>query len=98
MVVLIDGQPFAHDRVNTRVPLGDSEDWLIVNGDPRLDHPVHLHVNPFQVISRNGRPEPQRQWKDTVLVRPGEELLRLRVAFRNFLGVMGVLQIEERTG
>ncbi|MCP9801780.1 multicopper oxidase domain-containing protein [Synechococcus sp. RedBA-s] len=112
MVLLINGQPFVHDHVNTRVTLGVSEDWLIVNGDPRLDHPFKLHVNSFQVISRNGHPEPQRQWKDTVLVRPGEEL-RLRVAFRDFpgrtvyhchnldhqdLGMMGVLQIEERTG
>ncbi|MCX5931972.1 MAG: multicopper oxidase family protein [Cyanobacteria bacterium] len=72
MVLLINGQPFVHDRVNTLVTLGDSEDWLIVNGDTRLDHPFHLHVNPFEVISRNGRPEPQRQRKDTVLVQPAE--------------------------
>jgi FtsP/CotA-like multicopper oxidase with cupredoxin domain len=110
MVFLINGQAFAMDRVDTRVSLGESEDWLIVNGDPHLEHPFHLHINPFQVISRNGRPEPERQWKDTVLLRPGEEL-RLRVAFRDFpgrtlyhchnldheeLGMMGVLQIEER--
>ncbi|MBC1262094.1 multicopper oxidase family protein [Synechococcus sp. BSF8S] len=112
MIFLINGRAFAHARTDTRVTLGDTEDWLIVNGDPHLDHPFHLHINPFQVISRNGRPEPQRQWKDTVLVRSGEEV-RLRVAFRDFpgrtvyhchnldheeMGMMGVLQIEEARG
>ena len=91
----------------TRVALGSTEDWLIVNDDV-MDHPFHLHVNPFQVISRAGRPESQRRWKDTVLVKAGEEV-RIRVTFRDFpgrtvyhchnldhedLGLMGVLQIE----
>jgi FtsP/CotA-like multicopper oxidase with cupredoxin domain len=103
----INGQAFEPDRVDTRVRLGSTEDWLIVNDDV-MDHPFHLHVNPFQVISRNGQPESQRRWKDTVLVKAGEEV-RLRVTFRDFpgrtvyhchnldhedLGLMGVLQID----
>lgn len=48
-------------------------------------HPFHLHVNPSQVISRNGWPESQRRWKDTVLVKAGEEV-RLRVTFRDCPG------------
>jgi len=105
----INGQAFEPDRINTRVQLGSTEDWLIVNDDV-MDHPFHLHVNPFQVITRGGRPESQRRWKDTVLVKAGEEV-RLRVSFRDFpgrtvyhchnldhedMGLMGVLQIEER--
>ncbi|KEF40663.1 MAG: multicopper oxidase [Cyanobium sp. CACIAM 14] len=103
----INGQAFEPDRIDTRVRLGSTEDWLLVNDDV-MDHPFHLHVNPFQVISRAGRPESQRRWKDTVLVRAGEEV-RIRVAFRDFpgrtvyhchnldhedLGLMGVLQID----
>jgi FtsP/CotA-like multicopper oxidase with cupredoxin domain len=103
----INGQAFEPDRIDTRVALGSTEDWLIVNDDV-MDHPFHLHVNPFQVISRAGRPESQRRWKDTVLVKAGEEV-RIRVTFRDFpgrtvyhchnldhedLGLMGVLQIE----
>ena len=107
MGFVINGQPFDPDRIDTRVSLGSTEDWLIVNDDV-MDHPFHLHVNPFQVISRAGRPEAQRRWKDTVLVKAGEEV-RLRVSFRDFtgrtvyhchnldhedLGLMGVLQID----
>jgi FtsP/CotA-like multicopper oxidase with cupredoxin domain len=106
MGFVINGQPFDPDRIDTRVALGSTEDWLIVNDDV-MDHPFHLHINPFQVISRDGRPEAQRRWKDTVLVKAGEEV-RLRVSFRDFpgrtvyhchnldhedLGMMGVLQI-----
>lgn len=110
MGFVINGQPFDPDRIDTRVSLGSTEDWLIVNDDV-MDHPFHLHVNPFQVISRAGRPEAQRRWKNTVLVKAGEEV-RIRVAFRDFtgrtvyhchnldhedLGLMGVLMIDGRT-
>ena len=50
-----------------------------------MDHPFHLHVNPMQVISRNGRPEPYRAWRDVVLVRPGETV-RVRTRFSDFAG------------
>ncbi len=107
----INGQSFEPDRIDTRVALGSTEDWLIVNDDV-MDHPFHLHVNPFQVISRAGLPEAQQRWKDTVLVKAGEEV-RLRVSFRDFpgrtvyhchnldhedLGLMGVLQIDAQAG
>ncbi len=107
----INGQSFEPDRINTRVRLDSTEDWLIVNDDV-MDHPFHLHINPFQVISRAGRPESQRRWKDTVLVKAGEDV-RIRVTFRDFpgltvyhchnldhedLGLMGVLQIDGKAG
>ncbi|MEC4812859.1 MAG: multicopper oxidase domain-containing protein [Scytonema sp. PMC 1069.18] len=65
-------------------------------------------VNHFQVISRNGKPEPYPAWKDTVLV-PRGETVRIRVPFRDFagttvyhchildhedLGMMGTLAIQ----
>ncbi len=51
--------------------LGAIEIWRFVTD---FHHPVHLHLNPFQVLSRNGR-EPggyDAGWKDTVDVRPAE--------------------------
>lgn len=107
MGFVINGRGFDPDRIDTRVRLGSTEDWLLVNDDV-MDHPFHLHVNRFQVISRAGRPESLRRWKDTVLVRAGEEV-RIRVSFLDFpgrtvyhchnldhedLGLMGVLQID----
>ena len=35
-------------------------------------HPMHLHGHSFRVVSRNGKPNPVREWRDTVLVSPHE--------------------------
>jgi len=35
-------------------------------------HPMHLHGHSFRVISRNGKPNGLREWRDTVLVPPRE--------------------------
>lgn len=108
MVFLINGKMFDPNRVDTQVRLNTVEDWELVNTGV-MDHPFHLHVNPFQVISRNGRPEPYRAWKDTVLVRTGETV-RIRVGFEDFtgktvyhchildhedLGMMGIIEIQQ---
>jgi FtsP/CotA-like multicopper oxidase with cupredoxin domain len=111
MGFVINGQSFEPDRINTRGQLEGREDWLIVNDDV-MENPSHLHVNILQVISRAGRPASQRRWKDTFLVKAGEEVL-LRVTFQDFpgrtvyhchnldhedLGLMGVLQIDGKAG
>ncbi|MEB3322569.1 MAG: multicopper oxidase family protein [Synechococcaceae cyanobacterium] len=106
MVFLINGRPYGHERIDTRVRLGDTEEWELVNAGV-MDHPFHVHINPFQVISRDGSPAPFRAWKDVVLVRAGETV-RIRIRFADFagrtvyhchildheeLGMMGVLEI-----
>ena len=107
MAFLINGNAFDGRRVDTRVQLRAIEEWDLVNTG-MMDHPFHIHVNPFQIISRNGQPETNRAWKDTVLVRVGETI-RIRTAFRDFagktvyhchildhedLGMMGLLEIK----
>jgi len=107
MMFLINGQPYDHQRIDTRVRLGDIEEWDLVNTGV-MDHPFHVHVNPMQVISRNGEPERLLAWRDVVLVRAGETV-RVRTQFRDFsgrsvyhchildhedLGMMGNLLIE----
>ena len=84
MAFLINGERYNHARIDTRVRLGETEDWELVNTGV-MDHPFHLHVNPMQVISRNGRPEPYRAWRDVVLVRSGETV-RVRTRFNDFVG------------
>lgn len=109
MVFMFNGKAFDPNQINTQVKLNTVEDWDLVNIDPdRMDHPFHLHINPFQVISRNGQPEPYQAWKDTVLVR-GNETVRIRIPFRDFagktvyhchildhedLGMMGIINIQ----
>ncbi|MEG3439286.1 multicopper oxidase family protein [Pannus brasiliensis CCIBt3594] len=86
MIFAFNGEVYGEDRIDTRVKLNTVEDWELVNTDAhRMDHPFHLHVNRFQVISRDGNPEPYRAWKDTVLVRSGETV-RIRIPFRDFVG------------
>ena len=43
--------------------------------------PFHLHGFQFQILDRNGVPEPFRSWKDTVNVPKHEETVRLIVRF-----------------
>ncbi|MCU0533039.1 MAG: multicopper oxidase family protein [Hydrococcus sp. Prado102] len=109
MSFTFNGQTFDMDRIDTQVKLNTIEDWELINVDPdRMDHPFHLHINRFQIVSRNGQPEPYRAWKDTVLVRGGETV-RIRIPFRNFtgktvyhchildhedLGMMGIVNIQ----
>ena len=84
MVFLINGQTFSPNRIDTQVRLNTVEDWEILNTGV-MAHPFHLHVNNFQIISRNGRASPYQAWKDTVVVSPGETV-RLRTRFADFIG------------
>jgi spore coat protein A len=45
--------------------LGDVEIWRFTTD---FHHPIHLHLVPFQVLSRNGRDPLERDagWNDTV--------------------------------
>jgi FtsP/CotA-like multicopper oxidase with cupredoxin domain len=101
----INGRTFDPSRVDTRVRLGDVEDWDFVN-PMAMDHPMHIHTNAFQIVQPDGSAEPA--WRDVVLVRAGERV-RVRMAFQDFtgklmyhchildhedLGMMGVLEIS----
>jgi len=92
------------------VQLGTVEDWEIINTGT-MAHPFHVHVNKFQIISRNGQPVPYAAWKDVISVSPGERV-KLRMALRDYtgktvyhchvldhedLGMMGTLEILAET-
>jgi len=50
-----------------QLKLNDSNTWKLWVGDKQTsaaNHPFHIHVNPFQVIDKNGF----SYWKDTLLV------------------------------
>lgn len=86
MAFTFNGKMFDPNRIDASVQLNTIEDWELVNVDPDgMEHPFHLHVNPFQVISRNGELEPYRAWKDTTVVRK-DETVRIRIPFRDFVG------------
>lgn len=49
------------------------------------DHPMHVHVNPFQIISANGVPVPFNGYADTVIV-PRFGTLVVRTKYTDFTG------------
>lgn len=79
-----NNQLFDPNRVDIRARLGTLEVWELVNQSD-MDHPFHLHIYPFQVLSHNGRPSLLRAWKDTVNLRK-DDVVRLAVPLRNFAG------------
>jgi FtsP/CotA-like multicopper oxidase with cupredoxin domain len=62
--------------INWQFTVGERVKLRLVNemdSDHPMHHPFHLHgAGRFLVLSRDGVPEPNLVWKDTVLVRTGQ--------------------------
>jgi FtsP/CotA-like multicopper oxidase with cupredoxin domain len=74
---LIDRSSGAENAaIDWRFRVGDRVKIRLVNemdSDHPMHHPFHVHgAGRFLIMSRNGVPEPNLVWKDTVLVRTGE--------------------------
>ena len=82
MAFVINGRDFDPNRIETQVRLNTVEDWEIINSH-WMDHPFHVHTNPFQVLDNSGVPE--REGRDTFLVRAGSRV-RLRLQFNDYTG------------
>ena len=81
---MIDGRMMDMDRVDVHATLGATEIWQLENV-VGMDHPFHLHGFEFQVLDRNGVPEPFRSWKDVVNV-PKHQTVRFIVHYTDFTG------------
>jgi len=81
---MINGKKMDMNRVDFSAPLGATEIWDIEN-IVGMDHPFHLHGFQFQVLSRNGVPEPFPSWKDMVNV-PKHQTARIIVRYDDFPG------------
>ncbi len=46
---LLNGKSFDENRVDAVLPLGKAEEWRAFSLVE--DHPLHIHVNPFQIVS-----------------------------------------------
>jgi bilirubin oxidase len=80
----IDGKRMDMNRVDLHARLGTTEIWEVQNV-VGMDHPFHLHGFHFQVLDRDGVPEPYRSWKDLVNV-PKHSSVRIVVHFEDFPG------------
>lgn len=81
----VDNKRFAADRVDQLVQLGAVEEWTITNPMADTEHPFHIHINPFQVVSINGVAVPPR-WQDTVIL-PFMGTVVIRTRFEDFTGL-----------
>ena len=104
---MINGKTMDMRRVDVSARLGTTEIWLIENV-VGMDHPFHLHGFRFQVLDRDGVPEPYLSWKDSVNV-PKHGRVRIAVRFEDFagkwmfhchildhedMGMMGILEVR----
>ena len=76
---------FDAQRIDFSGKRGTLEVWELHNTSD-MDHPFHLHSYPFQIIDRNGVPEPYRAWKDVVNLKKND-LVRIAVPLRDFTGL-----------
>ncbi len=100
---------------------GMALDWRVPRGEPLvvrlvndkhvlhpMGHPIHLHGQRFLVLSRNGTPNRDLVWKDTVLVpaggtvdllvdtsNPGRWMLHCHIAEHLESGMHTVITIED---
>lgn len=86
---LINGKQFDPTKTNVRAVLGTVEEWKLVNVSEE-DHPFHIHVNDFQVMSVNGKPYHAVGLQDVVTVphkahgKAGVVVIRMK--FTDFTG------------
>ena len=74
---LIDGESGAENHaISWKFTQGDKVKIRLVNemdSDHPMHHPFHIHgAGRFLILSRDGQPESNLVWKDTVLLRAGE--------------------------
>ena len=103
---MINNRQFDMERVDVSARLGATEIWEVHNV-VGMDHPFHLHGFQFQILDRNGVPEPFRHWKDTVNVpkketvrfivrfsdHPGKWMLHCHILDHEDQGMMGILEV-----
>ena len=80
----INGKQFDPNRVDVRSRLGTVEEWTVRNVTSE-QHPFHIHVNDFQVMSVNGAPYHALSPQDTVVL-PAHGQVVIRMRFIDFLG------------
>ncbi|HVS60630.1 MAG TPA: multicopper oxidase family protein, partial [Gemmatimonadaceae bacterium] len=104
---LINGKTMDMTRVDVSTTVGATEIWQIEN-IVGMDHPFHLHGFQFQVLDRDGVPEPYRSWKDMlnipkhtsarIIVRyddyPGKWMFHCHILDHEDHGMMGVLEVK----
>lgn len=84
MSFTINGQEFDAGRTDSPVAADAVEEWTLRNSSP-MDHPVHLHVWPMQVVEGGPDDLADPVWLDVVNV-PAFGQVTVRIPFEDFTG------------
>jgi spore coat protein A len=82
----VNGEPFDPDRIDANPELGTVELWRI--RAQNVEHPFHIHLAPFQVLTSSGGGDPgpyNSGWKDTVNLDNGGDV-ELLMKFDSYEG------------
>jgi FtsP/CotA-like multicopper oxidase with cupredoxin domain len=80
----INKKEFDPNRVDVQPKLGTAEEWTLRNTSDE-QHPFHIHINDFQVISIGGKPYDSHGVQDTVPLLPHQDVV-MRTRFTDFTG------------
>jgi FtsP/CotA-like multicopper oxidase with cupredoxin domain len=78
----INNKQFTNNEIDQVMLLNTAEEWTLFNTAGRVEHPFHIHVNPFQIVevydpSVGASPSALQRfnapyvWADTVAIPPG---------------------------
>ena len=83
----INGNFFNGDVPTFTIKQGQAEVWTLKNGGGGWAHPIHIHMEEFRILLRNGEiPGLEEQGRhDVVVLEPGDEV-KIYIRFRTFLG------------
>ncbi len=83
----INGQFFNGNAPAFTVTQGVPQIWTLKNGGGGWVHPIHIHLEEFRILQRNGGlPAPEDMGRhDVVLLEEGEEV-KIYIRFRTFTG------------
>lgn len=83
----INGEFFDGNKIMADPIEGTSEIWVLQNSSGGWQHPVHIHFEEFQMLSRNGQTPPPYERGRMDVARLGfNEEIRVFLRFRDFVG------------
>jgi FtsP/CotA-like multicopper oxidase with cupredoxin domain len=83
----INGLAFDVNRISAHVKRNTAELWTITNKSGSWSHPLHIHFEEFQILTRNGvAPPPWERCRKDVLVIGPNESVTFFMRFRDWTG------------
>jgi FtsP/CotA-like multicopper oxidase with cupredoxin domain len=83
----VNNMLFDESRVDALVKRDTAEIWTLKNKSGGWSHPIHIHMEEYRAISRNGQTPPVHEQgrKDVFRLGPNEEV-KIYMKFRDWLG------------